>query len=452
MAKMASNLSPGRRVQYPNPFKPPMKSSVRLGLIPLLLLAITAIRCSEKCSVTTTTHYWEPVYMSFEELRSSVEPQEPHPLASPGKIYFKDNYLYINEAGKGIHVIDNSDPANPQPKSFINIPGNFDLAIRDNILYADSYVDLVAINISSVGNEQEVGRLQYAFSTYSSLQFAADPVRGVVADLVEVANVYTDDSDCDQQWMPGGWRMHGGMFATMDASFVSASSYAAPTGTTTGTAGSLARFAIRQDHLYALDAAYLKIINVTNPQSLTIGTDVMIAWDIETIFPLNDKLFIGSQSGMHIFDLATPAQPVKLSTYSHIRSCDPVVVEGDFAYVTLRSGTTCAGFTNQLEVINISNLFNPTLVKMYPMTNPHGLGIENNVLFICDGSDGLKVFDATDNTNLKSIAHYKDLKATDIIPLGNIAMVIGEAGLTQYDYSDPKNIKLLSTLEITPAE
>jgi hypothetical protein len=288
------------------------------------------------------------------------------------------------------------------------------------------------------------------FSSYSNLHLYADPVRGVVTDLIEVKNVAREEPECTTSWMPGGWREYKGMFATTADMLGAASSYAAPAGNTTGTAGSMARFAIRENHLYALDNANLKTVNISNPAAITKENDIQIAWDIETIFPLNNKLFIGSQSGMHIFDLAVPNSPSKLSTYSHIRSCDPVVVEGDFAYVTLRNGSTCGGFTNQLEVIDIKDLTNPQLKKVYPMTNPHGLGIENGILFICDGPEGLKVFDATDNMQMKSLAQYKDVQATDVIPLGNVAMVIGEKGLYQYDYSDITDIKLLSVLEITP--
>jgi hypothetical protein len=427
-----------------------MKPHIRL--IPLFILAVTAIRCSENCTVTNTSYYWEPVYTSYAELRASVYTADPIEITAPGKIYFKDNFLYINEVGKGIHVIDNTDPSSPEPKSFINIPGNYDLAIRNNILFADSYVDLVAIDISVVGEEKEIGRANNMFEYYSSLRFYGDPTRGVITDLREVKNVHSNDSECGTAWMPGGWRVfERGMFFTADAA-LSASSYKSQSGTNTGTAGSLARFALREDQLYTLDAHRLKVVNIADPTAMTNKKNIDIAWDIETIFPREDKLFIGSRSGMHIFDLAQPESPAKLSTYSHVRSCDPVVVEGDFAYVTLRSGTTCQGFTNQLEVIDITNLLSPKLVKTYPMTNPGGLGIDNGTLFICDGADGLKVFDATDNLNITKVAQYKDLQAVDLIPLGGIAMVIGNNGLYQYDYSDLNNIKLLSTLVITPNE
>lgn len=153
---------------------------------------------------------------------------------------------------------------------------------------------------------------------------------------------------------------------------------------------------------------------------------------------------------MHILDITTPETPVKLSTYEHLRSCDPVVVDENYAYVTLRSGNLCPGNTNVLEVIDIKDLNLPKLIASYQMTNPHGLGIDNTTLFICDGGDGLKAFDAADiqaiDKNL--LAHYKDVNATDVIPYDNTLIMIGEDGLFQYDYSDPKDIKLLSTIAI----
>ena len=68
-------------------------------------------------------------------------------MINPGKIYFKEGYIFINEELKGIHVIDNRNPENPQNIGFIEIPGNVDIAIKNNTLYADSYIDLGAIDI-----------------------------------------------------------------------------------------------------------------------------------------------------------------------------------------------------------------------------------------------------------------------------------------------------------------
>jgi hypothetical protein len=116
--------------------------------------------------------------------------------------------------------------------------------------------------------------------------------------------------------------------------------------------------------------------------------------------------------------------------------------------VTLRTGTVCEGFINQLEIIDVQNPASPALMVTYPMTNPHGLGIDDKTLFICDGNAGLKAFDITNiNTVAQNIlAHYKDINATDVIPFNDVLILVGSDGIFQYDYSDPANISLLSHL------
>ena len=63
----------------------------------------------------------EPVYMSYNELRGTLKVAGGQEIIQPGKIYFKDNIIFVNEYQKGIHVIDNSDPASPVIMKFIEI-------------------------------------------------------------------------------------------------------------------------------------------------------------------------------------------------------------------------------------------------------------------------------------------------------------------------------------------
>jgi len=111
-----------------------MKQFKNIMLIMVLLMAVST-SCTDKVFETYTAN--SPVYMSYDALRSSVKMSAARDLNTPGKIYFKDQYIFINERMKGVHVYDVSDPANPQNKGFIEIPGNVDIAIKDNILYAD---------------------------------------------------------------------------------------------------------------------------------------------------------------------------------------------------------------------------------------------------------------------------------------------------------------------------
>ena len=107
-----------------------MKTYLRL----LLLLAVPAmiVSCKDKIEEVYTVN--EPVYLSYSDLRSSFNVAEGQDIIHPGKIYFKDNYIFVNEYQKGIHVVDNSNPATPQVVKFIEIPGNVDIAIREDVL------------------------------------------------------------------------------------------------------------------------------------------------------------------------------------------------------------------------------------------------------------------------------------------------------------------------------
>ncbi|NJL73976.1 MAG: hypothetical protein HC892_01915 [Saprospiraceae bacterium] len=171
--------------------------------------------------------------------------------------------------------------------------------------------------------------------------------------------------------------------------------------------------------------------------------------DVETIFPYQDKLFVGANDGMYIFDNTVPTQPKQLSKFSHARACDPVVVEGATAYVTLRGGTTCEGFNNQLDIVDVKDLLNPRLLKTYPMSNPHGLSIRKNILYLCDGESGLKSFDVTDPFNMKALDHEKIATYDAIaLPGSDLLMVIGKNGLYQYDAKNPKDLKQLSLIPV----
>ena len=213
-------------------------------------------------------------------------------------------------------------------------------------------------------------------------------------------------------------------------------------GGTTGVGGSLARFTIANDHLYTISENDLTVFNVTDANDPIKKTTVPLGFGIETIFPKGNNLFIGTQFGMKILDIANPVKPVEISNYQHIRSCDPVVAEGNYAFVTLRNGTSCARGLTELQVIDISNLKQPMLFKSYPMTQPFGLAIDGKKLFVCD--QGIKYYDATKPGDLKLIKTF-NVSAEDLIANDGILMAIGSDGLNQYDYSTD-NLVFLSRI------
>lgn len=231
------------------------------------------------------------------------------------------------------------------------------------------------------------------------------------------------------------------------------SSDAAAPGTSEGggQGGSLARFAIANNTLYTVDDSKLKVFDISEASDPKLKEIVSLNWGVETIFPYNNHLFIGTTTGMHILNAKNPHFPTYVSTYEHVFACDPVVVEGDRAYVTLRSENFCNG-VNELHVLDISEVQFPSLIKRYGMRNPYGLGIDNGILFICEGTYGLNVYDAIDPEKITSnqLATFPSIEAYDIIPHNGIAMVIGADGLMQYNYTPDGQVSLLSSMPVYP--
>ena len=398
---------------------------------------------NDKADCAYTYMSYEPVYMSLETLRGTIQTTEARPIKNPGKFYYKYPYIFINEREEGLHVIYNRDPASPQNIAFIEIPGNVDIAMADNIMYADNYMDLVVLDLSDPENVQMVKRVENLFDTY----YHIDSENGLIVDwkATEMTETYDCDGDVPPMWW--GWAYTTDTNSPILANSESSGGAGSPS---VGIGGSMARFTIASNHLYTLTTSDMNVFDISNLTDPIQKDPIHIGWNIETIFPFKDMLLIGSQSGMFIYNIKDPSNPFFVSEYTHVRSCDPVVAAGNTAYVTLRSGNECQGFTNQLEVLDISDVTEPDLMKIYPMHNPHGLGIDNNTLFICDGEAGLKAYDAEDPMKIdeNQLAHYDNIHAFDVIPLGETLLLIGEDGFHQYDYSEPTNIKWLSTIAV----
>jgi len=425
-----------------------MKTIRNLLITGIVIVAFTG--CQEKVVDRYLVNV--PVYMDRNEFKNSVKVSGSTDIVRPGKIYFKDDLIFINEALKGIHVINNSDPSAPVFVSFIEIPGNVDMAIKDSILYADSYIDLVALNIADIHNIHEVGRVDSIFpyslpplTEENGLPMGTvDANAGIVVgwETKEVEEVVTTG---DPEF-PILWE---GNFLAEDTYAGSKVSSSGDGSMSVGIAGSMARFTLNGNFLYTVDQSNLKVLDIDELSSPLLIGDTYIGWGVETVFPYQNKLFFGTQTGLIIYSIANPAAPVYISTYFHVTSCDPVVVEGDNAYVTLRAGNLCGEATSQLDVIDISNIQSPKWVQSYPMQEPYGLGIDGQTLFICDGQAGLKVYNAENPKNLVKTAWFSDVQAFDVIPYNGNLMMIGEGGLYQYRYFGSDSIQLLSHIPIT---
>lgn len=413
------------------------------------ILGLLVVSCMDEYTEEFTAN--KPVYMSYEDLRSAVKFSETRELKNPGKIYFKDDLLYVNEELQGVHVFSMANPQNPQNIGFIEIPGNVDIAIKNNTLYADSYVDLVVIDISNVNSIHEVARKEdvfpYTLPPYDETYRIADvdETEGVVTGW-EVSRVR---QEMEYHYYPVYYFGYQSERALMDAAYSGGGSISQ--GSTFGVGGSMARFGLYDDYLYTVDHSTLYMFDVSNDASPNDIGKQYVGWEMETMFIYDRHMFFGTQSGMRIFSLEVPTVPSYVADFWHVTSCDPVVVDNGYAYVTLRGGNTCGSSVNRLDVLQLSADYKTTqLLASYPLQGPYGLGIDDDILFVCDGDAGLKVYNASDKLNIDDhlISTFPGINAYDVIPVNGYLFMIGEDGFYLYDYSDLQNIQQLGFIPV----
>lgn len=333
--------------------------------------------------------------------------------------------------------------------------------MKGNILYADCYTDLVTID---VGNPNAITIKNVIPDIFNDKLYwsgfytnPGEVVTGFVAKDTSTdfeipqgcayfyGNRYIGNNvNLNDVVSNGSWPGTGNIFLTTAASG----------GTTaTGKAGSMSRFALMNDYLYAVTNSTLHSIDVSSAANPVKMDSKGLGWNIETIYPFKDKLFIGSRNGMFIYEVSNPASPTYVSSFAHAELCDPVIVDGNYAYITLHSNGSnasgsiigfCQGTRNEMNVVDVSNLASPSLVNTINLTQPKGLSKDGNTLIVCDGTDGLKVFNAM-NPGLPVLQQTISLaNSYDVICHNGIALVSAKDGLYQYSYSNPNNILKLS--------
>ncbi len=409
-----------------------------------IMLPVVFLLSSCEDEVVTTYSYRTqvPVLLkvnSFREAEIVIEPAKQ--LESPGKIYIFGDFLFISEPDKGIHILDNTNPASPRNLNFINIPGTADLAINSDVLYADNYVDLLAFDISDPRDIKLIKRETDVFPNLYSNEETGTII------------IYKDTliTSTEEDMMMGHWGRPAIRIDFMtDRAFTNFSSASKNSsgGQSYGQGGSMARFTLLNNHLYAVDDHKLRVFDVNAPADPNFVKEVSLGWGIETIFPFDNKLFIGSMTGMFIYDASDPAAPTQMSHYAHVTACDPVVVNEKYAFVTLRSGVACRMGVDELHILDIQNPYKPILLKSYPMENPHGLGLAGEHLYLAEGKFGLKSYDVSNVMSIIPVEHLANLRSVDIIPGPKSLIVIGPDGVCQFNYTQKNKLEKLSCITV----
>ncbi|MBE7639579.1 hypothetical protein GUB10_04460 [Salegentibacter sp. BLCTC] len=416
-----------------------MRNLRNFYLFSLLVLMALFASCEKEEAGEDFYNVAVPIVKPIAEFRAMVEISEPRAITQAGKIYAYGNYVFINDDYKGVHIIDNTDPRNPVKIKFLEIPQNTDIAVKDDMLFANSAMDMVVFDISDMNNIKQGERIENVFPNHNT-RIPANAAfmdsdnfnpetQVIVGYLMEIRKIEMAN---DNGWVAND---RGDAFE-LSNSFGGS-----------GTGGSLARFNIYDDYLYTVDQYQLSVFNISALENPELIKTEWVGDDIETIFQKDEHLYLGSSRGMYIYSIEVPAAPQFRSMFSHILGCDPVVVKDDIAYVTIRGGNACGQQWSQLDVIDVADKSNPQLLQSYAMENPYGLGVKDDWLFICDGNAGLKIFDTKNTPNLELIDHFPDINTYDVIPLEEVLLMVGDNTLFQYTYKG-NEINLLNSFRL----
>ena len=415
----------------------------RFTFFTLLFFGLLASCTEDEGTVNVTYQEATAIYGNLDEIRTAELNQSVQDFNNPGKIYVGEDFILIGEEEKGIHVINNADNSTPYQESFISIPGNREFVVFGNTLYAESYYDMLKIDISDPTNASIIARSEFAIQD----KFTNNQGEVLVGFSYEQKQVQIDETDdlyneiLDDQLVYMDYAQNIIPNSAVPSSFA---------GNSNASFGTVNRIAKVEDNIYVVSKNNLIILDDKNFANKPLNYQGLKE-DMETIFPHNDNLFIGTRTSMDIFDISSPNNPREVFAFDHATSCDPVLPQDEVAYVTLRTGdfAECPGNTNALVVVDVSNLSKAKVKEEIQMNSPYGMAIIGNDLYVGEGKNGLKIFDITDKLSPQLISEDSTIEAYDIIadPTNpSNVFIAGPNGLDQFEILENKVLDIRSSM------
>jgi len=413
------------------------------NLLLFISLIMLSIGCTNDFGTTEVTFTRATaIYGDVAEIRSTPLVADIQTINNPGKVFLGNDHLLIGEEEKGIHVYDNSDPASPRPLYFLNVPGNKEFYVEGNVIYAESYYDMIKIDINDLDNPIVSGRVENYNNYWSNIE--QDKV--IIGFEKRTVTIEVDDDD---QAFWNAYHGHDEVYFDYHHNVIPHSAVPVSFAGNGSSVGSVNRIVKAQDHIYMINSNVLFIFS--DDGTFSYVSDMWVSGQMETVFPQDEQLFIGARNSVSILDISNAANPTQLSEFFHSAACDPVYPYGEVAYVTLRTGDDdfCPGEENSLVTLDITNLRNPTQVSEFDMQSPYGLMIKGDILFVAEGTSGLKIFDIEDRLQPKLLKSITSIDTYDIIAHPNqegILLLAEPDGFGQYQLDSDFNLSPISRI------
>jgi hypothetical protein len=336
-------------------------------------------------------------------------------LTSPVSIYLSGSRLFICDESTGIHIYSVGNREQAVHQLTIPLMGNTGIAVKGDIVYANSYMSLCAIRLHD-------------------------------DSLYTVVNVLTD-TIAPHYYSYGDTYYSGGIGCMGCPAGYSTNPTAHDGVAGGGVGGSYATFAVIDSFLYYLENGNIITMDISEPENPRPLSSTPVDWSIETLFPTPDYLFVGGSTGMYILDRSVPSNPVQIATFNHFKSCDPVVVSDTVAYVTLRGGNRCGQNRDALLSISIADPKNPSLLQELTVPPPYGLAVRDSLLYVSRGSDGFSLYLVACPDEIKKVQSWNTPSTKDFIWHDSTLYIMGFNDVKIYDVENPRKPLLLDVID-----
>lgn len=406
------------------------------------------ISCEEKIDSELRYEAYEPVYMTRAKLESSIKILQPQKIHSIGKVISHNNYIFVNDPGKGIHIINNHKPKAPKTVAFLQIPGNYDIAIQNNLLFADNATDLLAFSIKNINVPVLLSRSRDAFEEVfpegNPHFYHLDPHLGIIVDW-KLQHVV---EKLDPDGFPEFFTSNGNTIELTTTDF--SKKHITRPFHPSGLSNSLSRLRVSNNQVYTLLGKSIGVYQFTNPIAPIKLNTIATNKTAETLFLHKEMLFAVGKKETQLFSLEKPESPAFLSSTEHWTSSSSAVLHNKKVILTHHTSTDNKTESDQLSVLDLQNVYEPKVQFSFAMTNPLGLALYKQHLYICDGNAGLKIHKSDTSQKMTSRAEmqYPEIHAVDIIPLKNTLLLIFDDGIKQYAVEKNNTLKEISLISI----
>ncbi len=354
----------------------------------LLSFSFFLTSCSEEAAFQEITERISvPVYKSVDEIRATIQIQAPQTIQEGGKIFSNDRLLLINDVRRGIHVFDNTDLNRPIKIGFLPIAGNLDMIVVDDLLYADNYMDLLAFDMADLNNIQFLSRTKDVFPFDDINEEGEYLVYYTIEEVKKLVEPAPNDNTFDS-FIPSNNHKVGDRYGN----YVSSSTKES----VPYSSSFQSRFAFQNGMLYHVDLQRLNIFSIDDIKNIRLEKSQALENQLnhaQHLMTSENLLLVASQNNVLLYQTTNAVHPTFVSFLLHANACTPVFLDKKRAFIGLNENAHCAGWTNRLIELDVSDLNLNQQISTQAFANPKRILKYDHYLFIAKGEEGISILD-----------------------------------------------------------